>query len=185
MEITWYGQTCVRLRGRDAVVVADAYQSIVGPTGRGITADIATYSHPDDAPLAKAKGKRTRDGKTVVPSSLEPAFSLDGPGEYEVKDVLLTGVRTDRDDEKGQGGPPLPVLHADDAVEQRGHGEGRSGLEGVAGPGVELGLARHADVDEVHHRPAGEVPGVLREPVEPVLGSGQAQLDVIRRGHLG
>ena len=103
MEITWYGQTCVRLRGRDAVVVADAYQSIVGPTGRGITADIATYSHPDDAPLAKAKGKRTRDGKTVVPSSLEPAFSLDGPGEYEVKDVLLTGVRTDRDDEKGQG----------------------------------------------------------------------------------
>src|SRR5215213_5838681 len=52
VEITWYGQTCVRLRGRDAVVVADAYPSIVGPTGRGIAADIATYSHPDDAPLA-------------------------------------------------------------------------------------------------------------------------------------
>jgi L-ascorbate metabolism protein UlaG (beta-lactamase superfamily) len=98
MEITWYGQTCVRLRGRDAVVVADAYQSIVGPTGRGITADIATFSHPDDAPLAKAKGKRTRDGKTVLPTSLESTFSLDGPGEYEVKNVLLTGVRTYRDD---------------------------------------------------------------------------------------
>jgi L-ascorbate metabolism protein UlaG (beta-lactamase superfamily) len=103
MEITWYGQTCVRLRGRDAVVVADAYQSIVGPTGRGITADIATYSHPDDAPLAKAKGRRTRDGKTVMPSSLEQAFALDGPGEYEVKDVLLTGVRTRRDDDNGTG----------------------------------------------------------------------------------
>lgn len=105
MEITWYGQTCVRLRGRDAVVVADAYQSIVGPTGRGITADIATYSHPDDAPLAraKAKGTRTRDGRTLVPTSLEPAFSLDGPGEYEVKDVLLTGVRMDRDGEDGRG----------------------------------------------------------------------------------
>jgi L-ascorbate metabolism protein UlaG (beta-lactamase superfamily) len=101
MEITWYGQTCVRLRGRDAVVVADAYQSIVGPTGRGITADIATYSHPDDAPLAKAKGgRRTRDGKTVLPSSLENSFPLDGPGEFEVKDVLLTGVRTFRDDDK-------------------------------------------------------------------------------------
>src|SRR5204863_7036011 len=92
MEITWYGQTCVRLRGRDAVVVADAYQSIVGPTGRGITADIATYSHADDAPLARAKGRRTRDGKTVLPSSLEATFTVDGPGEYEVKDVLLTGV---------------------------------------------------------------------------------------------
>lgn len=102
MEITWYGQTCVRLRGRDAVVVADAYQSVVGPTGRGITADIATYSHPDDAPLAKAKGRRTRDGRTVVPSSLDEAFTLDSPGEYEVRDVLLTGVRTYRDGDKGR-----------------------------------------------------------------------------------
>ena len=101
MEITWYGQTCVRLRGRDAVVIADAYQSIVGPTGRGITADIATYSHPDDAPLAKAKGRRTRDGKTALPSSLEASFALDGPGEYEVKDVLLTGVRMFRDETRG------------------------------------------------------------------------------------
>jgi L-ascorbate metabolism protein UlaG (beta-lactamase superfamily) len=101
MEITWYGQTCVRLRGREAVVVSDAYQSIVGPTGRGITADIATYSHADDAPLAKVKGSRTRGG-TLIPTSLEPAFAVDGPGEYEVKDVLITGVRTFRDDAKGE-----------------------------------------------------------------------------------
>jgi L-ascorbate metabolism protein UlaG (beta-lactamase superfamily) len=103
MEITWYGQTCVRLKGRDAVVVADAYQSVVGPTGRGITADIATYSHPDDQPLAKAKGKRTRDGKTALPTSLESTFTLDSPGEYEIKDVLLTGVRTVRDESPGDG----------------------------------------------------------------------------------
>lgn len=103
MEITWYGGTCVRLRGRDAVVVADAYQSVVGPTGRGITGDIVTYSHPDDAPPIKAtKGSaRSRDGGTVIPTSLEPAFCLDGPGEYEVKDVLITGVRTYRDDKRG------------------------------------------------------------------------------------
>jgi L-ascorbate metabolism protein UlaG (beta-lactamase superfamily) len=101
MEITWYGQTCVRLRGRDAVVVADAYQSVVGPTGRGITADIATYSHADDAPLAKAKGRRTHGGGTVLPSSLESSFAVDGPGEYEARHVLVTGVRTYRDDTKG------------------------------------------------------------------------------------
>jgi hypothetical protein len=92
----------VRLRGREAVVVADAFQSIVGPTGRGITADIATYSHADDAPLSKAKGKRTRDGATVLPGSLESTFVLDAPGEYEVRQVLLTGVRTYRDDAKGE-----------------------------------------------------------------------------------
>jgi len=101
VEITWYGQTCVRLRGRDAVVVSDAYQSIVGPTGRGITADIATYSHAEDAPLPKAKGNRTRGG-TLIPSSLESTFTVDSPGEYEVKDVLITGVRTFRDDAKGE-----------------------------------------------------------------------------------
>jgi len=101
VEITWYGRTCVRLRGRDAVVVADAYQSVVGPTGRGITGDIATFSHGDDEPLKKAKGTRSRNGQTLVPTSLESAFVLDGPGEYEVRDVLLTGVRTYRDDEKG------------------------------------------------------------------------------------
>ncbi len=103
MELTWYGRTCVRLRGRDAVVVADPYPSIVGPTGRGITGEIVTYSHPDDTPTTgkAAKGRRSRDGSTVLPSSLDQAFVLDGPGEYEVKDVLLTGVRTYRDDAKG------------------------------------------------------------------------------------
>ncbi|HEY8632827.1 MAG TPA: MBL fold metallo-hydrolase [Candidatus Limnocylindrales bacterium] len=101
MELTWYGRTCIRLRGRDAVVVADPYQSVVGPTGRGITGEIVTYSHPDDRPLPKAKGHLSRDGKTILPSSLDQAFVLDGPGEYEVRDVLLTGVRTYRDDGRG------------------------------------------------------------------------------------
>ena len=107
MELTWYGRTCVRLRGKDAVVVADPYPSVVGPTGRGITGDIVTFSHPDDAPpktRGKATVKTSRDGKTVLPSSLDAAFVLDGPGEYEVKEVLITGVRTYRDDERGANG---------------------------------------------------------------------------------
>lgn len=101
MEMTWYGRTCIRLRGKDAVVVADPYQAVVGPTGRGITGDIVIFSHPDDTPLSKAKGKTSRDGLTRLPSSLEDAFVLDGPGEYEVKDVLMTGIRTYRDDLRG------------------------------------------------------------------------------------
>jgi L-ascorbate metabolism protein UlaG (beta-lactamase superfamily) len=102
VEVQWYGRTCIRLRGRDAVVVSDPYQAVVGPTGRGITGDIVTFSHPDDHPLPKAKGKPSRDGSTLLPSSLEDAFVLDGPGEYEVKHVLVTGVRTWRDDAQGE-----------------------------------------------------------------------------------
>ena len=49
----------------------------------------------------RAKGKHSRDGRTLLPSSLDDAFVLDGPGEYEVKEVLLTGVRTYRDDARG------------------------------------------------------------------------------------
>jgi L-ascorbate metabolism protein UlaG (beta-lactamase superfamily) len=101
MELTWYGRTCIRIRGRDAVVVADPYQSVVGPTGRGISGDVVTFSHPDDNPLPRSKGRTSRDGKTFLPSSLENAFVLDGPGEYEVKEVLVTGVRTYRDDARG------------------------------------------------------------------------------------
>jgi L-ascorbate metabolism protein UlaG (beta-lactamase superfamily) len=101
MELTWYGRTCVRLKGRDAVVVADPYQAVVGPTGRGITGDIVTFSHPDDTPLPRAKGRTTRDGATHLPASLEDAFVLDGPGEYEIRHVLLNGVRTYRDEKRG------------------------------------------------------------------------------------
>jgi L-ascorbate metabolism protein UlaG (beta-lactamase superfamily) len=101
MELTWYGRTCIRLRGKDAVVVNDPYPSIVGPTGRGITGDVVTFSHPDEAPPPKKAVRLSRDGSTVIPTSLESAFVLDGPGEYEVHEVLLTGVRTYRDDDKG------------------------------------------------------------------------------------
>jgi L-ascorbate metabolism protein UlaG (beta-lactamase superfamily) len=101
MEISWYGRSCVRFRGKDAVVVADPYTAVVGPTGRGIAGDIVTFSHPDDAPVPRARGRTTRDGLTVIPTSLEDAFLLDGPGEYEVRHVLITGVKTSRDDRKG------------------------------------------------------------------------------------
>ena len=101
MELTWYGRTCIRLKGRDAVVVNDPYPAIVGPTGRGITGDVLTFSHPDDAGLGKKPTKTSRDGSTAIPTSLEAAFVLDGPGEYEVHEALITGVRTYRDGERG------------------------------------------------------------------------------------
>ena len=111
MEITSFGETCLRLRGKEGVVVSDAYPRIVGPTGRGLTADIVTYSHPDgqstlglEAPAAAQRlggsGRASRNGLTV-PTSLESAFLLDSPGEYDVHEILVTGVRTFRDEKHG------------------------------------------------------------------------------------
>jgi Beta-lactamase superfamily domain len=106
MEIIWLGDTCVRLRGREGTVVADAYRSVAGPTGRGLTADICTYSHAEQtAPWSPTNGGTARLGQSALgvapPTSLEPAFLIDAPGEYEVHEVLVTGVRTFRDDDRG------------------------------------------------------------------------------------
>ena len=106
MEITWYGGSCVRLKGREGVVAADPFRSIAGPTGRGLTADIVSYSHQDESVVtgrgAKAKADVTsRQLDVPLPASLEKAFVLDSPGEYEVHDVMVIGVRTFRDNEQG------------------------------------------------------------------------------------
>jgi L-ascorbate metabolism protein UlaG (beta-lactamase superfamily) len=111
MEIVSFGETCLRLRGREGIVATDAYARIVGPTGRGLTADIVTYSHADEqqtlglraggkSPTA-AKRKTAGMNGHVVPTSLEPAFVLDSPGEFEVHHVLINGVQTYRDESIG------------------------------------------------------------------------------------
>ena len=114
MEIVSFGETCLRLRGREGIVVTDAFPRIVGPTGRGLTADIATYSHADgqqilalesSAPASTAttsrRKSRTKSTGNSIPTSLESAFVLSAPGEYEVHHVLITGVRTYRDAQQG------------------------------------------------------------------------------------
>lgn len=103
MEITSYGGTCLRFKGREGTVAADAFAALVGPTGRGLIADIATYSHPDrQQALGLEKGAgHTRGEGIKLPTSLNSAFLLDSPGEYEVHGILVNGVRTFRDDQRG------------------------------------------------------------------------------------
>jgi L-ascorbate metabolism protein UlaG (beta-lactamase superfamily) len=106
MEITWYGGSCVRLKGREGIVAADPYRAIVGPTGRGLTADIVTFSHAEDEAVAvrgktKDAGPRSRYLGVPLPTSVESAFTLDSPGEYEIHDVMVTGIRTFRDGVRG------------------------------------------------------------------------------------
>jgi len=106
MEITWFGGSCVRLKGREGVVAADPFRSIAGPTGRGLTADIVSFSRPDES-VVTGRGSKAKAGVTSrqlgvpLPTSLESAVVLDSPGEYEAHDVMVTGVRTFRDNEHG------------------------------------------------------------------------------------
>ncbi len=92
MEITWLGLSCFRLRGREGVVVTDPFDKSVGYSLGRVTADVVTVSHghPHHDNVA---GVSANDG--------EPRL-LDGPGEYDVKGIVISGLRTYHDGEGGK-----------------------------------------------------------------------------------
>ncbi len=84
MEITWYGHSCFRLTERNfAAVVTDPFDSkSIGYGPLKLKADIVTVSH--DAP-----GHNFTDGVKGF------SHTIDGPGEFEIGGVFITGVQTD------------------------------------------------------------------------------------------
>jgi L-ascorbate metabolism protein UlaG (beta-lactamase superfamily) len=88
MEITWLGHSCFRLRGKDATVVMDPAGKETGYSISRPTADIVTVSHEHPA-HANVSGVA---GSPRV---------IKGPGEFEVSEVLIMGIPTYHDDEKG------------------------------------------------------------------------------------
>lgn len=83
MDIVWYGLSCFRLSERRlATVVTDPYDSSeVGFGPLNLKADVVTISH--DAP-----------GHNYLKAVRGKARVIQGPGEYEIGGVFITGVRT-------------------------------------------------------------------------------------------
>jgi L-ascorbate metabolism protein UlaG (beta-lactamase superfamily) len=81
MDITWYGLSCFRIRESGVTVICDPYDKSVGPTLAKMRADIVTVSH--DRPGHNAIDRVTGDPKV-----------LSGPGEFEIKNVFVTGLTT-------------------------------------------------------------------------------------------
>lgn len=85
MEIVWYGLSCFRLTERKhATVVTDPYDEKVGLSQLKLKAEVVTVSHD-------AKGHNHE--KAV--SGIE--HTLNGPGEYEIGNVFITGITTPAD----------------------------------------------------------------------------------------
>ncbi len=103
MEITWLGHSCFRLRGRDAAVVTDPCPKATGYSIGRPTADIVTVSHdhPGHSNVAAVSGE---------------ARVVQGPGEFEIAGVLIMGIRTYHDEERGEerGKNTAYVLELDD-----------------------------------------------------------------------
>jgi L-ascorbate metabolism protein UlaG (beta-lactamase superfamily) len=91
MEINWFGHSCFRISERGTTtVVCDPYNSAeVGYEPLKLKADIVTISHasPSHNDLKAVKGD---------------AYVIDGPGEYEVGGVFITGLQTDQKKTNGK-----------------------------------------------------------------------------------
>jgi L-ascorbate metabolism protein UlaG (beta-lactamase superfamily) len=87
-EIKWFGHACFRLRSRDATILTDPVPRSFGYKVDKQKVDIVTISH--DHP----------GHNNVDLASGEPKL-VNGPGEYEMNDVFITGIATWHDDKKG------------------------------------------------------------------------------------
>jgi L-ascorbate metabolism protein UlaG (beta-lactamase superfamily) len=88
-EFRWYGHNCFRIRGKDAVVMTDPVGRATGYSLAKTTADLVTVSsaQPEHANFA----------------AIKPEYeTIDGPGEYEMHDIFVTGIRTHLDQAKGK-----------------------------------------------------------------------------------
>ena len=88
MDISWLGHSCFRLRGNHATVITDPYSPDMGYSLGKPTARIVTVSHQHPG-HCYAQGV---DGQPKV---------VDGPGEYEISGVLIIGIATFHDGERG------------------------------------------------------------------------------------
>ena len=88
MEITWYGQSCFRLRDYGRAVVTDPYSPEIGLKLPRSTATIVTVSH-------------AHDDHNYIQALRGDPYVVSGPGEYEVGGIFVVGIATFHDDREG------------------------------------------------------------------------------------
>jgi L-ascorbate metabolism protein UlaG (beta-lactamase superfamily) len=82
VDITWYGHSCFRIREGGVTIICDPYdKKATGLSLPRLKADIVTISH--DQP-----GHNHAEAISGEPKVLR------GPGEYEIKNVVITGLTT-------------------------------------------------------------------------------------------
>jgi len=92
MEITWYGHSCFRLTERSmATVVTDPYDSKqVGYEPLKVKGDVITISH-------------NTPGHNFTSAVKGNTHIIDGPGEFEIGGVFITGIQTNGHTRKTDG----------------------------------------------------------------------------------
>jgi len=94
MHIIWHGQSCFQIiiarnKGEQASLLIDPFESSIGLRAPSLSADILliSHSHPDHS------------NKKAVRNT---PFLIEGPGEYEIKEVFVQGIASFHDDKEGK-----------------------------------------------------------------------------------
>ncbi len=89
MDITWLGHSCFRIRGSRTTIITDPYPPDLGYSLGKPTARIVTVSHQ-------------HSGHSYVQGVGGEPRLVTSPGEYEIGGVLIMGIATFHDREKGK-----------------------------------------------------------------------------------
>ena len=94
MEITWYGHSCFRLTERSmATVVTDPYDcKQVGYEPLKVKGGVVTVSH-------------NTPGHNLISAVKGYSHLIDGPGEFEIGGVFITGIQTNGHSRKDENEP--------------------------------------------------------------------------------
>jgi L-ascorbate metabolism protein UlaG (beta-lactamase superfamily) len=149
MDLTWLGHACFRMRGKEGIVLTDPPDPRSGHAIPRTEAHLVTISHGHDG----HSSLKSVGGEPVI---------LSGPGEYEVREILVTGVGSFHDDEGGKerGRNTVFAIRLDDLVichlGDLGHvlpsgdlerlGDVDIVLVPISGPETNLSAARAAEI---------------------------------------
>ena len=88
MDIFWLGHSSFRIKGKQITVITDPYSPELGYTMGKQSAEIVTVSH-------------FHAGHSYVQGISGEPRRITGPGEYEVRGVLIIGIPTFHDEDRG------------------------------------------------------------------------------------
>ena len=105
MDINWLGHSCFRIKGRHTTVITDPYSPDLGYSLGKPTAQIVTVSHQ-------------HPGHSYVQGIGGEKRLVTGPGEYEIGGILITGIATFHDQERGKnrGRNTVYLLEVDEVL---------------------------------------------------------------------
>ncbi|MCH7492549.1 MBL fold metallo-hydrolase [Patescibacteria group bacterium] len=88
MYITWHGQACFKIQGKETVIITDPYENKIGLKLPRLNGAIVTVSHDH------------YDHNNITAIGGDP-FVISIPGEYEVQGIFIQGLTSWHDNKEG------------------------------------------------------------------------------------